>query len=125
MAIRTPVLLVVEDELALLESIVFKANALGIEPVSTRTAEEAKRMFSEIPIIDGVWVDHFLPGGNGVELVEYIRVKLGRTDTKIFLVTNAVEPDIINEYIKHNIQGYFPKMLSDLDSILTKIRSKL
>jgi response regulator of citrate/malate metabolism len=125
MEARVPVLLIVEDELPVLERIVELVQQSGMEAVSTRSVEEAKGMFAELPAIDGVWIDHFLPNGRGIELVEYIRRTLKRPEVKIFLVSNAIEPQIVNEYIRQGIQGYYPKLLSRLEATVRKVRTKM
>lgn len=106
MAISTPVLLVVEDELPLLESIIVKARQAGFEGVSARSVLEAKEFLKDIPAIDAVWLDHFLPEQLGLELVKFMRHDPKWKTTPIFLVTNAVEPEIVNQYMKAGINGY-------------------
>lgn len=82
-------------------------------------------MLKDIPSIDAVWVDHFLPEHIGLELVTYMRQDPHWKSTPIFLVTNAIEPEIINKYMKAGIQGYFIKMLSGLEEILLGIKNQL
>lgn len=125
MTISSPVLLVVEDELPLLEAVVLEANKVGVQAVSARSVPEAVGMLNQIPSIDAVWVDHFLPEHLGLELVHYMRKQARWKSTPIFLVTNAVEPEIVNQYLKAGVAGYYTKMLSSLQEILLDIKTRL
>ena len=125
MAITIPVLLIVEDELPLLESIITKARQVGFEAVSARSVTEAKEFLQDISSIDAVWLDHFLPEEEGLELVKFMRQDPKWKTTPIFLVTNAVEPEIINQYMKAGITGYYTKVLIGLQDTLRDIKSRL
>lgn len=125
MTVSTPVLLVVEDELPLLESIVLEAGKAGIQVVSARSVPEAIAMLKDIPSVDAVWIDHFLPEHIGLELVKFMRHNPHWKTTPIFLVTNAIEPEIINQYMKAGIQGYYTKMLTGLQDVLVGIKGQL
>ena len=121
----TLVLLIVEDELPLLEAIILKARSQGFEPVSARSVNEAKEMLNNIPSIDAVWVDHFLPEANGIELVKYMKHDQRFKNIPIFLVSNVVEPDIVNDYMKSGIAGYYTKVLISLQDTMRDIKSRL
>jgi two-component system, chemotaxis family, chemotaxis protein CheY len=125
MTITTPVILIVEDELPLLEAIVLKARMAGFEAVSARGVAEAKEFLNSIPSIDVVWLDHFLPEQVGLELVKFMRQDPKWKTTPIFLVTNAVEPEIVNQYMKAGINGYYTKILVGLHDVLRDIKSRL
>lgn len=125
MAISLPVILVIEDELPLLQAIVLKAGQLGFEVVSGRSVVEAIDMLKNIPSIDVVWIDHFLPGQLGIELVKFMRSDPKWKTTPIFLVTNVVEPEIVNLYLKAGIQGYYTKILISLQDALLDIKSRI
>lgn len=125
MSITTLVLLIVEDELPLLEAIIIKARGLGFEVVSTRSVSEAIEMLSNIPSIDAVWLDHFLPDQTGLDLVKFMRNDLKWKTTPIFLVTNVAESAIINQYMKEGIQGYYTKVLIGPQDALRDIKNRL
>ncbi len=114
-------LLIVEDELPLLELIVRECERNNIDAVSARTVSEAQDFLDKLDRLDGVWLDHFLPSVNGSELLKHIRQHSAHKDTAVFLVTNAVEPEIVNEYLKLGITAYFPKALTTVKQILTDI----
>lgn len=125
MSISTPVLLVVEDELPLLESIITKARLAGFEVVSARGVAEAEEFLKDIPSIDAVWLDHFLPDHLGLELVKFMRHEPKWKTTPIYLVTNVVEPGVVNQYMKAGISGYYTKILVKLGDVMRDIRSRL
>ncbi len=120
-----PVLLVIEDELPLLEAIVVKARQNGFEVVSGRSVAEGIEMLKSISSVDAVWVDHFLPDQIGLELVKFMRKDKRWKTTPIFLVTNAVEPEIVNQYLKADVQGYYTKVLMSLQDIVFDIKARL
>ena len=124
-SMSVPVLLVIEDELPLLEAIVVKARQNGFEVVSGRSVAEGIEMLKSISSVDAVWVDHFLPDQIGLELVKFMRKDKRWKTTPIFLVTNAVEPEIVNQYLKADVQGYYTKVLMSLQDIVFDIKARL
>lgn len=123
MAFTKPILLVVEDELPLLQAILHKASGIGFDVVTARSVDEAIHYLTDLATIDAIWVDHFLPAKEGIELLRHLRRDSRWNATPVFLVTNVIEADIVNEYIKLGISGYYTKMLMSLDDIVTKIRN--
>ena len=117
------VILVIEDELPLLEAIVAKGDRAGFEMISARSIAEGKRFLKDVEHVDAVWIDHFLPGGLGLELVQAMRAHPDWKSIPVFLVTNAIEPDIINKYLKAGIQQYYTKVMSSLDDIFASIHA--
>jgi DNA-binding response OmpR family regulator len=69
-------ILVLEDEILYLHLIVAACERVGFEPISARTVDEAVALMEELQtvdlnplVVDAVWIDHFLPEKNGIELV--------------------------------------------------------
>lgn len=125
MALSTPVLLIVEDELPLLQAIALQAERAGFTTITARTVPEAAGILKDASRIDVVWVDHFLAEHFGVELVQAMRHDKRWKTIPIFLVSNVIEPDIIQQYLKVGIQGYYAKMLMSVQDILTDIQNKM
>lgn len=125
MTIAIPVILVVEDEMPLLQAIVLEAEKVGLQTVSTRSVTEAISMLGQVPTIDAVWLDHFVPEGTGLELVKFMRKDPQWKSTPIFLVTNVIDPKTVNQYMRAGIQGYYTKMLSSVHDTLTDIKTRL
>ncbi|MEK7631830.1 MAG: response regulator [Patescibacteria group bacterium] len=115
------VVLIVEDELPLLQIIAHAFQKNGWSPVTARTVAEAWGYLEQIERVDVIWLDHFLPEGEGIELLKQVRATPKWKDTHVILVSNAIEPEIVNEYIKHGVTRYYTKVLKPLDKIVSEI----
>lgn len=119
---------VVEDELPLLEIIVRYCQKAGFETLSARTVDEAIGLFQELETVDlrpampdAVWLDHFLPEKNGDEFVKFLRASSTFSDVPIFLVTNAVEGEITNWYLRAGIRQVYSKTMYTPSKIIADI----
>lgn len=118
---NVPVILIVEDDEPLLEAVSTKLTNAGLKPLATRSVDQALDFLKNIPQVDAIWVDHYLPEKTGDELVKSLRKDPKYAQTPIFLVTNSVSPEIINHYIGYGITQYFLKVVSPLETIINAI----
>ncbi len=121
-------LLIVEDELLYLGLVVEHCKKLGIETVSARTVDEAVALLTDLKtidlvpkIVDAVWLDHFLPEKNGNELMQVLLKDELWKNIPVFLVSNAVEPEITNWYMRAGVRQCFAKLTTPPERILTNL----
>jgi CheY-like chemotaxis protein len=121
-------ILVVEDELLYLELVVIRCEQIGFEVISARTVDEALSLLEQLQTVDltpktvdAIWLDHFLPEKNGNEFVSEILKHDVYKNIPIFLVTNAVESEIINWYLRAGIKQHFPKITAKPEQIVAAI----
>lgn len=121
-------MLVLEDELLYLQLVVTCCEKVGLEVVGARTVDEALALLTELKTIDiatktvdALWIDHFLPGKNGNEFVKEVLAHDEWKNIPMFLVSNAVEPDIVNWYLRAGIKQHFPKISVRPEQIVTDI----
>ena len=117
----SPTILVLEDDEPLLEAITTKLSDAGFRVLGTRTVNQALDFIANMPSIDAVWVDHYLPGKTGNEFVEAMRKDPRWRTVPVFLVTNTISPEIVNQYIRLGITKYYLKVVSSLASIVSEI----
>lgn len=121
-------LLILEDEYLYLELAVVQCERIGFEVISARTVDEALNLLTELQTynitpttVDAVWIDHFLPEKNGQELVTALRSDQRWKDVPMFLVTNAVETDIVNWYLRNGIVQVFTKVTTPVEKVVASI----
>jgi CheY-like chemotaxis protein len=115
------VVLIVEDELPLLQIIAHTFKKNGWSPVTARTVGEAWGYLEQMERVDVIWLDHFLPEGEGIELLKSVRQHPKWKDVPVVLVSNAIEPEIVNAYIKYGVTRYYTKVLKPLEKIVSEI----
>jgi CheY-like chemotaxis protein len=119
---KKPLVLAVEDEIALLKAIKSKLEKCNYEVITARTVKQAYHMVEDVQNIDAIWLDHYLPGKkNGLDLV--IRLKSSEKYKKIpiFVVSNTAGPDKYYSYMKFGITKYYVKADMRLDKIVKDI----
>lgn len=119
------VILVVEDERALLEAIKAKLEKSGFEVVSSRSVEGALTLLKDEVGIDAIWLDHYLLGKeNGLDLVAKIKEENSPwKKIPIFVVSNTATPDKIRSYIELGVEKYFTKSNYRMEQIITDIKA--
>ncbi|MBI5466766.1 MAG: response regulator [Candidatus Kerfeldbacteria bacterium] len=120
-----PSILVVEDEELLSEAIKLKLEKSGYKVLLARTVDQALDYLNEIPEIDVVWLDHYLPDKTGDELVTAMKKDEKLKLLPIYLVTNSINPEIVNKYLRLGISQYYPKALTKLEKIVSMISAEL
>jgi CheY-like chemotaxis protein len=74
MAITAPVVLLVEDEYLVRDMIAYELTLAGFEVLEAASAEDALGLLSQRERIDLLFTDIRLPGKNGWQLAEDVRV---------------------------------------------------
>lgn len=122
-----PVVLVVEDELALLQVITAKLATSGCEFLTAQSVKEAEEHLASGQKIDAIWLDHYLLGGeNGLDLV--VKIKDSSSAWKnipIFVVSNTASNEKIKTYLELGVNEYFIKAEKRLDDIIIAIKGSL
>lgn len=118
-------ILVVEDEELLAEAIKLKLQQSGFKVLGARTVDQAWDYLNEIGPVSAVWLDHFLPEKNGDVLVDAMKHDPRFAAIPIFLVTNTIEPKVINKYIRLGIAQYYVKVITKLENIIHMVEAEL
>ena len=115
-------ILVVEDERPLLEAVKIKLQERGHKVLAYLTVDEAIDILKSGVKIDAVWLDHYLPGKNGLDVVIFMKeISTKYKHTPIFLVSNSVSSERIFQYLHLGVDGYFAKAESKLEDIVENI----
>jgi len=123
---QSKLILVIEDDVALLELIVSKLHLKGYQTAVGRSVEQATAYMADNEKIDAIWLDHFLLGSeSGLDLLARIKNSEKWKNIPIFLVSNVASSDQIEMYKKYGIKKYFSKVDYNLDEIVVDIDSTL
>ena len=118
-------ILVVEDEIFLLEMIIGELASSGFNIVSCRTVKQAKNLMQDIPDIHAVWLDHYLPGADGLQFVHYLR-RFNKWDhLPVFVISNTADPDIVDLYKTEGAHHFYTKVKTPLSDIVKDIKRQL
>lgn len=118
-------ILVVEDEIFLLEMIIGELVSSGFNIVSCRTVKQAKNLMQDIPDIHAVWLDHYLPGANGLEFVRYLRRSHKWDGLPVFVVSNTSDQEVADLYKTHGAHHFYTKVRTPLSDIAKDIKECL
>lgn len=118
---QSRVILILEDDEPLLEAVSTKLQQNSFQTISTRSVDQAISFLQTVERVDAVWLDHYLPGKNGEEFLQFLRQDPKWKDLPVFLITNSISPEVVNRYLKLGVTQYFTKMLTSLDQIITSI----
>jgi two-component system chemotaxis sensor kinase CheA len=118
-------ILVIEDEELLQEAIKAKLEKDGYRVAGARMVDQAVDFLNTIGQVDAIWLDHYLPDYTGLDFLEAIRKNPAWAKIPVYLVTNTVNPEIINKYLALGIRQYYVKMLTKLETIVSKIEVDL
>lgn len=119
-------ILVVEDEKSLLGAVEIKLEEEGYKVIACSMVDQALEALRNNVEIDAVWLDHYLPEKNGLEVVVFMRqVDSKYKDIPIFLVSNSSSEDKIYQYLHLGVNGYFAKSESRLEDIIKSIEQVL
>jgi DNA-binding response OmpR family regulator len=121
---RDITILVVEDERALNNAITHKLEMNAFKVVSARSVNQAFGYLREGPVIDAVWLDHYLFGPqSGLDLVIKLRNSKSWINLPILLVSNTVSPEKVQTYLKLGIYKYYAKVDNRLETIVGDINT--
>lgn len=120
--VKKKVILVVEDDKALNQAVVFKLNRMGYDFISALNAEDALRELKKRhDEIDFIWLDILLPGMNGLEFLKLIRENDDLKDKKVAIVSVSGGYDNEEEAKKMGVVDYIVKSDYDLDNIIDRV----
>ena len=118
--LKNKMILVVEDEPALLEAVKLKLIKAGIEVLTAITGEEALAVLGQKkPNL--VWMDVLLPTMNGLEVLRRIRANPKTKDLAVVIVSVSASPEKIKQAFSLNVLDYIVKSEFTIDSIIKKI----
>ena len=103
----TPRVLVVDDEEDFLELSEIALNEAGFGVIKARSAEEALKLSSEEPP-DIAFLDLYIPGGDGFQIMKALRAQSATRDIPIFATTGADLEDA-EGVLRVGFDGHFPK----------------
>lgn len=117
-------ILLVEDEERLSKVIQAKLRFRGHEVELAKTVKEALVMLNSVKY-DAVWTDHYLPMGNGVELVAAMKADEKFKNMPVFVVSNTADGDDVYSYIQLGVTDYYIKSETKLDDVIDDIEAAL
>src|SRR3989344_544236 len=110
------VVLVVEDEPALLRAISDSLKKEGLEVIEAKNGEEGLNIaLDKSP--DLILLDIILPKINGLELLKKLRSDARGKETPVIILTNLDDPLKVSEAMQYNVYDYFTKSNIDLSKI--------
>jgi CheY-like chemotaxis protein len=120
---QTKTILVLEDEKPLYEVIKSKFETEGINIIAARSVNQALEYLKKGVKINGVWLDHYLLGKeNGLDFAAKIKQKKSTwKNLPIFVVSNTVSPEKVQEYLKLGVKKCYTKTDFRLDKIINDI----
>lgn len=126
MSEKKKTILVVEDETPLLKIIQDSLEKGGFHVIATQSVDEAIKRLEKGPAPDAVWLDHYLPGRNGTELVTFMKKdESPYKEIPIFLVSNTAGAEKIYNYITMGVRRYYVKSDHRLDKIVAELKEFL
>ncbi len=123
MAKDQTVIMVIEDEVLLLEAIVRKLRALGIETISCNSGKQALDYLQELPALpDAVWLDFYLKDMNGLEFMQEVRKNNRWAGIPVIVVSNSASLEKVQEMMALGVKEYLLKAEHRLDDIVGIIK---
>ena len=133
------IILVIEDERALLKAIKMKLEKNNFHVITSRSVERAftppiedvtissvkiaLEHLEELEQVDVIWLDHDLLGDeDGLDFVTKFKANGGKwSEVPIFVISNTASSDLVKTYAKLGINKYFVKAEHRLESIIKEI----
>ena len=116
--------LVIEDERPLAKIIQAKFEKGGFDVITARTVDQGLDYLEEVPGIDVIWLDHYLPGDkNGLDFVAKIKSPGSKwVKIPVFVVSNTASNSNVRSYLQLGVTKYSVKAEHRLDEIIEDIR---
>ena len=119
---KVKTILVVEDDKALNQAVVFKLKRKGYNPVSVFTAEDAMKVLEDgAEKIDFIWLDILLPGMSGLDFLKLIRENQRLKDKKVAIVSVSGGDDKQKEAKDLGVVDYIIKSNYNLNDIIEMV----
>lgn len=115
-------ILVIEDEDNLMQIIEQKLIASGFNVLTAKTADGAMEIIKSGGKIDLIWLDHYLPKKNGLELTIRLKYDIKYSDIPIFLISNSTDVKDLYVYVNLGINKYYVKADNTLQDIINDIQ---
>ncbi|MDO8183432.1 MAG: response regulator [bacterium] len=112
--------LVIEDERPLAKIIQAKLEKGGFDVITARTVDQGLEYLEEVPDIDVIWLDHYLPGDkSGLDFVAKIKGPGSKwVKVPIFVVSNTASNSNVRSYLQLGVTKYSVKAEHRLDEIV-------
>lgn len=118
--------MLVEDERPLLNVIQAKLESSGFDSVSARTVKQALEYLETLPVVDLIWLDHYLLGKeDGIDFVAKVKSEEKWRHIPIFVVSNTATAEKKHTYINLGVEKYYIKSDHRLDAIIKDIEELL
>lgn len=126
-ASKKNVILVVEDDVALLEMICGRLHEYGVDTLSAASVEAALVQLDAHPEITALWMDHYLFGqDDGLVLASKVKSdNSGRKSLPIFVISNTASENKVHAYMNLGIEKYIVKANTSLDTIVRDVCNAL
>ncbi len=111
--VRTPVVLVVDDDFAMRMQVRFTLENAGLCVVEASTGEEAVELFKVDPP-DLVLMDVIMPGMDGFASCRALRARPGGAHTPVVMVTGLEDTEIITEAFEAGATDFISKPINML-----------
>lgn len=122
-----PVILVVEDDAALLEMICARLHEYGVTTLTATSVAAALAHLDAHPEITALWMDHYLFGqDDGLVLASKVKSdNSGRKSLPIFVISNTATENKVHAYMNLGIEKYIVKANASLDTIVKDVCTAL
>lgn len=121
---KTPVVMVVEDESILLQTIADKLKTEGFETVSCTTTDQCLdyvENLKELP--DAIWLDYYLEGShNALTLLSQLQKKPDWKNIPTVIVSNSASKDKVDAMLAMGAKKYILKAEHRLSDIVNIFR---
>lgn len=120
-------ILLVEDSPELAKAIEFKLKQKHAEVISAPSVTIALQKLKQSGTVDAIWMDHYLLGEeSGIDLLKTLKAPRSKyRKIPVYLVSNTVTEDKIQDYLDHGIEEYLLKASNKIDDIAEKILTKV
>jgi len=117
--------LVLEDERSLADIIATKLKEEGFSVFAFPTIEGGMEILEKHKV-DFIWLDHYLAGGErGITFVQELKNHEEWGVIPIFVVSNTVNVDDVNNYLDLGVTKYFIKSDNKIDDIVKDLKGVL
>jgi len=117
-------ILICEDEIPMLNTLVSKFRNEGFEVIEARNGEEGYRLaLSRKP--DLLLLDIVMPKMDGLSLMKKIRDDKWGSNVPIVLLTNLSDAEKVSEAAKYGVYDFLVKTDWRLDDIVALVKEKL
>lgn len=123
MSTASPIIMVVEDEVLLLDAITKKLKLNNFEVVSCSGGEQALdylNTLSELP--DAIWLDYYLKDMNGLLFMQKIKGNPKWASIPVIVVSNSASPEKVQNMLALGVKKYILKAEYRLDEIISLIQ---